>query len=172
MLYILETDKPPSTIVLLSFATSLIYLGCVSLVICCASSELAMSRGPSAEFARHVTFCGGHRNGGAGLRSRRTCGICPCCFKRRSSCEKSGPGLSPISNEIHRLVSPTRRKAASRTGPTGAVLIGSVARRSLFAVTADLRPLFVDQSVHSPWHAMAPLLVLCTAPCGGFVQHC
>ena len=51
MLYILETDKPPPTVVLLSFATSLIYLGCASLVICCASSELAMSRGPSAESA-------------------------------------------------------------------------------------------------------------------------
>ena len=51
MLYILETDKPPPTVVLVSFATSLIYLGCASLVICCASSELAMSRGPSAESA-------------------------------------------------------------------------------------------------------------------------
>ena len=61
MLYILETDKPPPTFVLVSFATSLIYLGCASLVICCASSELAMSRGPSAESAWHVTFCGGHR---------------------------------------------------------------------------------------------------------------
>ena len=51
MLYILETDQPPPTVVLLSFATSLIYLGCASLVIYCASSELAMSRGPSAESA-------------------------------------------------------------------------------------------------------------------------
>ncbi len=51
MLYILETDKPSPTVVLLSFATSLIYLGCASLVICCASSELGMSCGPSAESA-------------------------------------------------------------------------------------------------------------------------
>ena len=35
MLYILETDQPPPTIVLVSFATSLIYLGCAYLVICC-----------------------------------------------------------------------------------------------------------------------------------------
>ena len=61
MLYILETDKPPPTFVLLSFATSLIYLGCASLVICCASSKVAMNHGPSAESVWHVTFCGGHR---------------------------------------------------------------------------------------------------------------
>ncbi len=61
MLYILETDKPPPTVVLLSFATSLIYLGCASLVICCASSELAVNLGPSAESTRHMTLCRGHR---------------------------------------------------------------------------------------------------------------
>ena len=33
MLFILETDKPPSEMVLLSFATSLVYLGCASLVV-------------------------------------------------------------------------------------------------------------------------------------------
>ena len=51
MLYILESDKPSPTFVLVSFATSLIYLGCASLVICCASSELAVNCGPSAEAA-------------------------------------------------------------------------------------------------------------------------
>ena len=49
ILYILETDKPPSAIVLLSFATSLIYLGCASLIICCTSREHAVNRGPSAD---------------------------------------------------------------------------------------------------------------------------
>ena len=63
-------------------------------------------------------------DGGAGTRSR-TCGSCPRYLRRRSSSTKSGPGLSPISNELHRLLSPTRHRAASRTGPTGAVLIGS-----------------------------------------------
>ncbi len=33
MLFILGTDKAPSAMVLLSFATSLVYLGCASLVI-------------------------------------------------------------------------------------------------------------------------------------------
>jgi hypothetical protein len=34
-LYIVETDRPPSTIVLLSFSTSLVYLGCALLVHRC-----------------------------------------------------------------------------------------------------------------------------------------
>ena len=42
MLFILDTDNGPSAMVLLSFATSLVYLGCASLGIWCAGRELAI----------------------------------------------------------------------------------------------------------------------------------
>ena len=45
-LYILEAAAPPSTIVVLSFATSLIYLGSALLVL---SASLTLGRGPRAE---------------------------------------------------------------------------------------------------------------------------
>ena len=47
MLYILE--NPPSTIVMLKFATSLVYLGCASLGIWYAARELAIMGTASAE---------------------------------------------------------------------------------------------------------------------------
>jgi hypothetical protein len=66
MLYIVETGAL-SAILLLSFATSLIYLGCASLVTCCASRELAIKADSvsTAEDERrvHVASCAGHWSG-------------------------------------------------------------------------------------------------------------